>query len=91
MNCDLGAAAFAGAREFVQGIEPDGRVFQAGAGRPSATDLAPGLVDALRKLAEPQTRRPGPSAVVDREVTGNLAGELGTGGSRSARTRQAGC
>jgi hypothetical protein len=39
-----------GARELVQGTEPDGRVSQAGAGRPSATDLDPGLTDALRKL-----------------------------------------
>jgi hypothetical protein len=31
-------------------------VSQAGAGRPSATDLDPGLVDALRKLVEPETR-----------------------------------
>jgi hypothetical protein len=45
-----------GARELVQGIEPDGRVSQAGAGRPPATDLDPGLVDALRKLVEPETR-----------------------------------
>jgi hypothetical protein len=31
-------------------------VSQAGAGRPSATDLDPGLVDALRNLVEPETR-----------------------------------
>jgi hypothetical protein len=43
-----------GARELVQGIEPG--VSQAGAGRPPATDLDPGLVDALRKLVEPKTR-----------------------------------
>ncbi len=45
-----------GARELEQGIEPGGRVRQAGAGRPSATGLDPGLVDELRKLVEPQTR-----------------------------------
>ena len=45
-----------GARELEQGIELDGRVSQAGAGRPPATDLDPGLVDALRKLVEPETR-----------------------------------
>ena len=45
-----------GARGLEQGIEPGGRVRQAGAGRPSATGLDPGLVDELRKLVEPQTR-----------------------------------
>ena len=70
-----------GARELEQGIEPGGRVRQAGAGRPSATDLDPGLVDALRKLVEPETRGdPMQPLVWTTKSTGNLAGELGKAG-----------
>ena len=70
-----------GARELEQGIEPGGRVRQAGAGRPSATDLDPGLVDALRKLVEPETRGdPMQPLVWTTKSTGNLAGELGRAG-----------
>ena len=70
-----------GARELEQGIEPGGRVRQAGAGRPSATELDPGLVDALRKLVEPETRGdPMQPLVWTTKLTGNLAGELGRAG-----------
>ena len=70
-----------GARELEQGIEPDGRVRQPGAGRPPATDLDPGLVDALRKLVEPETRGdPMQPLVWTTKSTGNLAGELGKAG-----------
>jgi len=70
-----------GARELEQGIEPGGRVRQAGAGRPSATDLDPGLVDALRALVEPETRGdPMQPLVWTTKSTGNLAGELGKAG-----------
>ena len=70
-----------GARELEQGIEPGGRVRQPGAGRPSATDLDPGLVAALRKLVEPETRGdPMQPLVWTTKSTGNLAGELGKAG-----------
>jgi Rhodopirellula transposase DDE domain len=70
-----------GARELEQGIEPGGRVRQAGAARPSATDLDPGLVDALRALVEPETRGdPMQPLVWTTKSTGNLAGELGKAG-----------
>ena len=75
-----------GARELEQGIEPGGRVRQAGAGRPSATELDPGLVDALRKLVEPETRGdPMQPLVWTTKSTGNLAGELGQGGTSGQR------
>src|SRR5258707_11335425 len=45
-----------GARELEQGIEPGGRVRQPGAGRPSATDLDPGLVAAVGNPVGPGTR-----------------------------------
>ena len=70
-----------GARELEQGIEPGGRVRQPGAGRPSATGLDPGLVAALRKLAEPETRGdPMQPLVWTTKSTGTLAGELGRAG-----------
>jgi len=81
-----------GARELEQGGVPDGRVRRAGAGRPSATDLDPELVDALRKLVEPETRGdPVHPLLWTTKSTGNLAGELGRRGGRSARTPWAGC
>src|SRR6266542_103619 len=45
-----------GARELEQGIEPDGRVRRAGAGRPQAVEVDAGLVPALRRLVGPGTR-----------------------------------
>ena len=45
-----------GARELERGIEPDGRVRRAGAGRPAATATDPGLVAAVRRLVDPATR-----------------------------------
>src|ERR1039458_291617 len=45
-----------GARELEQGIEPDGRVRQAGAGRPRAEALDPSVVPALKALVDPETR-----------------------------------
>ena len=45
-----------GARELERGIEPDGRVRRAGAGRPAATRTDPGLMTAVRRLVDPATR-----------------------------------
>jgi len=45
-----------GARELDAGIEPDGRVRRAGAGRPAATATDPGLAAAVRRLVDPATR-----------------------------------
>ncbi len=45
-----------GARELEAGIEPAGRVRRPGAGRPSAVQLDPGLLPALRGLVDPATR-----------------------------------
>ncbi len=45
-----------GARELEQGIEPDGRVRQAGAGRPGAEALDPSVAPALKALVDPDTR-----------------------------------
>jgi len=70
-----------GARELEQGIGPGRRVRQAGAGRPPATGLDPGLVDALRELVEPETRGdPMRPLVWTTKSAGNLAGELGRAG-----------
>src|SRR6266496_5017788 len=44
-----------GARELEQGIEPDGRVRRAGAGRPQAVEVDAGLVPALRRRSEEHT------------------------------------
>jgi hypothetical protein len=48
-----------GARELEQGIEPGGRVRQAGAGRPSATGLDPGRPDAAAGVDDQVDREPG--------------------------------
>ena len=45
-----------GARELEQGIEADGRVRRAGAGRPRAETLDPSVVPALKALVDPETR-----------------------------------
>ena len=45
-----------GARAVDAGIEPSDRVRAPGAGRPPATESMPGLVDALDRLVEPDSR-----------------------------------
>jgi hypothetical protein len=45
-----------GARELEAGIEPEGRVRRAGAGRPRAEALDPLVVPALKALVDPETR-----------------------------------
>jgi hypothetical protein len=45
-----------GARELDQGIEPAGRIRRAGAGRPAAERVDPGLRPALMALVDPATR-----------------------------------
>jgi hypothetical protein len=45
-----------GARELEGGIEPEGWVRRAGAGRPRAEALDPSVVPALRALVDPETR-----------------------------------
>ena len=63
-----------GARELEQGVEPGGRVRQVGAGLLLATGLDPGLVDALRKPVEPETRGDLMQPLVwTTKSTGNLA------------------
>ena len=58
-----------GARELEQGIEPGGRVRQAGAGRPSATDLYPGLGGcAAQAGGAGDARGPDAAAGVDDQV-----------------------
>jgi hypothetical protein len=45
-----------GAREMEGGVEPDGRVRRAGAGRPRVEAGDPGVVPALKALVDPETR-----------------------------------
>jgi hypothetical protein len=45
-----------GRRELEQGVEADGRVRRAGAGRPSIEHRQPGLKEALEQLVDPITR-----------------------------------
>jgi len=46
----------AGAKELAEGAGPSSRVRRPGAGRKFATDLDPGLLDALDALVEPESR-----------------------------------
>src|SRR5258708_30973261 len=45
-----------GAGELERGVEPDGRVRRAGAGRPRTETLDPAVVPALKALVDPETR-----------------------------------
>ena len=45
-----------GAAQIRAGVEPDGRVRAAGAGRPSVQQAQPGIVQALEELVDPGTR-----------------------------------
>ena len=66
-----------GARELEAGIEPAGRVRQAGAGRPRAAEADPGLVPALDRLVDPATRgNPESPLRWTTKLTEKLAGEL---------------
>ncbi len=70
-----------GARELEQGIEPDGRVRRAGAGRPQAVEVDAGLVPALRRLVGPGTRGDPESPLRwTTKSTEKLAGELASAG-----------
>src|ERR1019366_542489 len=72
-----------GARELERGIEPDGRVRRAGAGRPAATRTDPGLVTAVRALVDPQTRGDPESPLRwTTKSTANLADALTAAGHR---------
>ena len=70
-----------GARELEAGVEPDGRVRRAGAGRPRAGEADAGLVPALRRLVDPETRGdPGSPLRWTTKSTEKLAGELTSAG-----------
>src|ERR1019366_5767597 len=72
-----------GARELERGIEPDGRVRRAGAGRPAATRTDPGLVTAVRALVDPETRGDPESPLRwTTKSTANLADALTAAGHR---------
>ena len=70
-----------GARELEQGIEPDGRVRRAGAGRPQAVQVDAGLMPALHRLVGPGTRGDPESPLRwTTKSTEKLAGELASAG-----------
>src|ERR1035437_10119548 len=72
-----------GARELERGIEPDGRVRRAGAGRPAATRTDPTLVTAVRALVDPETRGDPESPLRwTTKSTANLADALTAAGHR---------
>jgi len=66
-----------GARELEQGLEPEGRVRRAGAGRRRAGEVDAGLVPALDRLVDPVTRGDPESPLRwTTKSTEKLAGEL---------------
>jgi hypothetical protein len=66
-----------GARELEQGIEPEGRVRGAGAGRPAVEQADPALVEALEALVDPGSRGDPESPLRwTTRSTSHLAGEL---------------
>ena len=70
-----------GARELEQGVEPEGRVRRAGAGRPQAGAVDAGLIPALSRLVDPVTRGDPESPLRwTTKSTEKLAGELTAGG-----------
>jgi hypothetical protein len=70
-----------GARELEQGLEPEGRVRRAGAGRPRAGEVDAGLVPALNRLVDPVTRGDPESPLRwTTKSTEKLASELTAGG-----------
>ena len=74
-----------GARELEAGIEPDGRVRQVGAGRPSVEDADPGLVPALEALVDPESRGDPESPLRwTTKSTSRLADELTARGHEAA-------
>ena len=72
-----------GARELEAGIEPDGRVRRAGAGRPAVEEADPALVPALEALVDPGSRGDPESPLRwTTKSTSHLAGELAKAGHR---------
>lgn len=72
-----------GARELEAGIEPDGRVRRAGAGRPAVEEADPALVPALEALVDPGSRGDPESPLRwTTKSTSHLAGELAKEGHR---------
>ena len=70
-----------GARELERGVEPDGRVRRAGAGRPAVEAADPALVPALEALVDPGSRGdPESSLRWTTKSTSHLAGELAKAG-----------
>jgi Rhodopirellula transposase DDE domain len=70
-----------GARELDAGVEPDGRVRRAGAGRPAATATDPGLAAAVRRMVDPESRGDPESALRwTTKSTANLADALTAAG-----------
>ena len=79
-------------REVLDRIEPSERLRPPGAGTKPATQLQPGLLEALDELVHPETRG-NPMSLLrwTSKSTAHLAKELVRKGSRSPTTRWVGC